>query len=121
MTVGPGGTLVPDRLLPEPAGIYLESKRIERGLRRSTVHEYRRDLEDFCRWLAGRNHKPIGRLTLDDFASVDCGAATQWVANLNGRKLAPVTRARRLSTVSGCFRWLASQGLIPHDPFAGLE
>lgn len=41
-----------ERPLPEPVERYLESKRLERGLCRSTLQEYRRDLEDFGRWLA---------------------------------------------------------------------
>lgn len=112
---------MPDRPLPEPAERYLEFKRVDRGLRRSTLQEYRRDLEDFFRWLAGRRSKPIDALTFDDFACLDPEVAHEWLADLNDRKLAPTTRARRLSTVTGCFRWLVAEGLIPHDPFAGLE
>lgn len=111
---------MPDRLLPEPFECYLRSKRVERRLRRSTLEEYRRDLEDFCRWLTTRRQTPIYGLTLDDFVSIDSDTAREWLAHLNDRRLAPMTRARRLSTVTDCFRWLLSKGLIAHDPFTGL-
>lgn len=111
---------MPDRLLPEPFEYYLRSKQVGRGLRRSTLEEYRRDLKDFCRWLTSQRQAPIHDLTLDDFVSIDRDTARKWLVHLNDRRLAPMTRARRLSTITDCFRWLVSKGLIPHDPFTGL-
>lgn len=116
-----GGASVAERPLPEPAERFLESKGVGRGLRRSTLQEYRRDLEDFCRWLAGRRRKSIDALTLADFASVNREAARKWLADLEYRELAPTTRARRFSTVNGCFHYLAVEGLIPRNPFTRLE
>ena len=40
---------MPDRPLADAVEGYLEFKRANRGLRRSTLEEYRRDLEDFSR------------------------------------------------------------------------
>ncbi|PZN09274.1 MAG: integrase, partial [Bacillota bacterium] len=110
-----------DAPLPEPMEQYLESKRVERGLSQSTLAEYRRDLVDFCRWLADRRGASLDRLGGQDLAAVDRDLARQWLAHLDERQLAPATRARRLSSVGGCFRWLAAEGLIPQDPFASLE
>ncbi|HEY8394824.1 MAG TPA: tyrosine-type recombinase/integrase [Thermaerobacter sp.] len=114
-------TAVPDTPLPEPMEQYLESKRIERGLSHSTLAEYRRDLLDFCRWLSARRRKSLDQLGPDDLAAVDRDLARKWLAHLDERALAPATRARRLSSVGGCFKWLAAEGLIPRDPFARLE
>ncbi|HEY8415287.1 MAG TPA: tyrosine-type recombinase/integrase [Thermaerobacter sp.] len=117
----PEVTVVRDAPLPEPMEQYLESKRVERGLSHSTLAEYRRDLVDFCRWLADRRRKSLDRLGGEDLAAVDRDLARKWLAHLDDRHLAPATRARRLSSVGGCFRWLAAEGLIPRDPFASLE
>jgi len=48
-------------LLPERAEQHLETKRVERGMQTASLLEYRHDLADFCRWLAGRQAGP-GRL-----------------------------------------------------------
>lgn len=72
--------------LPELAERYLASKRVERGLRRSSLEEYRRDLADFCRWLAGRRRKAMNALTADDLADVDRETAGKWLAHLDGER-----------------------------------
>jgi len=113
--------MVADAPLPEPMEQYLESKRVERGLSHSTLAEYRRDLLDFCRWLAGRRGKALDGLGAEDLAAVDRHLARKWLAHLDDRDLAPATRARRLSSLGGCFKWLAAEGWIPRDPFASLE
>jgi len=100
---------------------YLESKRVERRLSRSSLQEYRRDLLDFCRWLAQRRRKSLDKLGPEDMAAVDRDLARKWLAYLDDRELAQTTRARPLSSVHGCFRWLAAEGIIPRDPFARLD
>ena len=107
--------------LPERAEQYLETKRVERGLRTSSLEEYRRDPADFCRWLAGRLRKNPEDLTDADLAGFDRDGARRWLAHLADRELAPSTRDRRWSTVGGWFRWMVAEGVLPRDPFAGLE
>ncbi|PZN25925.1 MAG: hypothetical protein DIU71_19080 [Proteobacteria bacterium] len=99
--------------LPELAAQFLESKRVERNLRDSSLEEYRRDLRDFCLWFAARRRKAVGAVSVEDLASVDRDTASWWLAHQADRELAPATRDRRWSTVSGWFRWMVAEGVLP--------
>ena len=84
----------------------------ERGAARNTVEAYRRDLDDFARFLAAR-----GR-ALED---ADAGLIRAYLAALAGRGGAPRTAARRLSAMRQFHRFLASEGVRRDDPSAALD
>ncbi len=86
---------------------YTSFLRIERGLAALTVEAYAADLEQFAEHL-----KPIGR-ALAEAGRADIAA---FLAELSGRGISPRSRARKLSSLRGLFRWLLRAGRVAADP-----
>ena len=80
---------------------YLGSLQSERGASRNTLAAYRRDLDDFQRFLRGHRLTPT-RVTAEHVVS--------WLEGLRGRGLAPSSIARRLSALRGFYRHLVREG-----------
>lgn len=88
---------------------YLRHVALERGLSANSRAAYRRDLEAYAEWLAGRG--------IDDLAAVTPETLSAYVAALaepaeGARPLAPASITRRLSTVRGMHRFLFEEGLL---------
>ena len=90
---------------------FLEMIAAERGAADNTLQAYRRDLDDFLRYLATRNQ------TLPVVTPADISA---YLRTISESGLAPASRARRLSAIRQLFKFLASEGLIAEDPAHGL-
>jgi integrase/recombinase XerD len=86
---------------------FLAMMAAERGAAENTLEAYRRDLDDFLRFLAGR-----GR-TLQETSPADISADLRATAESG---LSPASRARRLSSIRQLFKFLAAEGLIAEDP-----
>ena len=91
---------------------YLGSLRSERGASRNTLAAYRRDLDDFLRFLRARRITPA-RVTAEHVVS--------WLEGLRARGLAPSSIARRLSALRGFYRHLVREGEVPRDPTEHLD
>ena len=91
---------------------YLGALQSERGASRNTLAAYRRDLEDFHRFLSSRRLPPEAATT-DDVVT--------WLERLRGRGLAAASVARRLSAVRGFYRHLLREGLAGRDPTEHLD
>ena len=74
---------------------------------------YARDLADAWGFLAGQG--------LTDWHEAQPHHLRLWLARRHAEGLAPRTLARRLAAVRGLFRFLRRQGLLEHDPSAGLR
>ena len=96
------------RVLPD----YLAVLLVERGLAANSVAGYRRDLEAFGRWLAGR-----------ELAVTECERADlrRYLTELRGRGLAARSAARALAAMRGLFRHLVETGEVVQDPTLELE
>ncbi len=90
---------------------FLEMIAAERGAADNTLQAYRRDLDDFLRYLATRNQ------TLPVVTPADISA---YLRAISEGGLAPASRARRLSAIRQLFKFLASEELIAEDPAHGL-
>ena len=90
---------------------FLEMLAAEKGTADNTLQAYRRDLDDFVRYLAARNQ------TLPVVVPADISA---YLRAISEDGLAPASRARRLSAIRQLFKFLASEGLITEDPAHGL-
>lgn len=106
------GQGVPAGSLAGPLALFLDMQAVERGGGRNTLDAYRRDLDDFSVFLAGRG------LALADAATDDIRA---YLAELSGRGLATATVARRLSALRQFFRFLFAEGHRGDDPAAVLD
>jgi integrase/recombinase XerD len=91
---------------------YLGSLQSERGASRNTLAAYRRDLDDFLRFLRAR------RLTTE---RVTADHVVSWLEGLRARGLAPSSIARRLSALRGFYRHLVREGELSRDPTEHLD
>lgn len=98
---------------------YLDHLRVERGLASNTVEAYRRDLDQYARYLAETG--------LDDLAEVATPDVERFVAwmrarrSASGQPYAASTVARTVVAVRGLHRFLADEGLVPVDPAADVD
>jgi integrase/recombinase XerD len=91
---------------------YLGALQSEQGASRNTLAAYRRDLDDFARFLSARRRAP-GAVSPDDVVS--------WIEALRARGLAPASVARRLSAVRGFYRHLVREDVVRRDPTEHLD
>ena len=91
---------------------YLGALQSERGASRNTLAAYRRDLDDFLRFLRTRRLTPT---------TVGADHVVSWLVALRARGLAPSSVARRLSALRGFYRHLVREGDIRRDPTEHLD
>jgi integrase/recombinase XerD len=100
------------RLAERHAEAFLEMLSAERGASTNTLAAYRRDLEQFAAFLAGRGAEA---------ASADSQAIRDYLASLAGRGLSAATGARRLSSLRQFYRFLFDEGVRGDDPSAAID
>ena len=90
---------------------FLEVLGVERGAAANTLVAYRRDLEHFLAWLAGRGvaAESAGRAEIEAY-----------LAGLEAEGLLAATRARRLSALRQYYRFALSEGWRADDPAARI-
>jgi integrase/recombinase XerD len=91
---------------------FLEMMAVERGAALKTIEGYRRDLDHFSGFSAGRAG------TLDEASTEDIRA---YVASLSAEGLAASTVSRRLSALRQFFRFLYAEGLRGDDPTTTVD
>ena len=79
----------------------------ERGALTNTLASYRRDLDDYVRFLSGRE---------TDLEKCGADAIRAYLGELEDRGLASSTAARRLSAIRQIHRFLVSEGVRGDDP-----
>jgi len=84
----------------------------EACLSANTVAAYRRDLEDYARFLAGRRR---------DATRVRPHDVVEYIAHLRKQGRAEATIGRRFACLRGFHRFLASEGLAKSEPTATLD
>jgi integrase/recombinase XerD len=85
---------------------------IEKGRSPATIEAYRRDVENFVRWMHGH-----GR----DATTVSDAQVEQYFNELRSRGQANSSIAREMSSVRGWFGFLGEEGRIDHDPTLRLK
>jgi integrase/recombinase XerD len=91
---------------------FLEMMSAERGAATNTLVSYRRDLEDYVRFLARR------RTGLERAATESVRA---YLADLDDRGFAARSAARRLSAIRQMHRFMVSEGMRQDDPTGIVE
>lgn len=86
---------------------YLVSLRVERGLARNTIVAYKRDLDRYQEYLAGREP---GSEIVEDF-----------VADLSEQGMSRATIARRIAAIRGLHRFLVTEKYRKNDPTILLQ
>ncbi len=103
---------VAQQSLPIEAESFLTHLIVELGRSPRTIAAYRRDLAALCGFLARRGTDLLAA-TAEDLRA--------YGGELESRGLAPASRTRMLVSVRGCYRFLATEGLIAVDPANRLE
>jgi integrase/recombinase XerC len=85
----------------------------ERKASSHTVDGYRRDLDKLLRWMESQQ--------IADFAALDAHRMRAFVAAQHRGGLAPKSLQRLLSSCRSLFRQLRREGLLEHDPVAGVR
>lgn len=88
---------------------YLEAQMAERDASDNTQTAYGRDLLDFADWLAGQSK---GK----DFANVARADVEGYLIHCEAQGLAQATRARRLSSIKGLYRFAFEEGWRTDNP-----
>ncbi len=90
---------------------YLDWLRVERGLSRNTILAYQRDIMAFRASVDSALELPaVSELHIRD-----------WLMARTKSGIKPATQNRGLVTLRGFFKYLVSEGDLPHDPTQRLE
>lgn len=92
--------------------VYLDHLAVERGLASNTLAAYRRDLERYRSWLAGREISDLAEVSAQDVASF---AAYVREGDEDHQPLSATSAARTVVAVRGLHRFAVRDGLIPED------
>ena len=87
--------------------IFLEAQAAETGAATNTQLAYGRDLKDFAGWLERRQL---------DYSSVDREGVEAYLIDCDARGFSVATRAWRLSSIKGLFRFAFEDGMRTDDP-----
>jgi integrase/recombinase XerD len=88
-------------------GAFLEMMSAERGAAKNTIEAYRRDLADYCAFLARKGV---------DVTAAGREQVTQYFAELAASGIAASSSARKLSALRQFHRFLAADGVRADDP-----
>lgn len=98
---------------------------VARELHRNTIRQYRTRCFAWVGWLThpprGRHRKDWWQASKDDFAAFQRRPAPPRPGQHAGRRVAPNTRAAYQATIPPMYDWCYGQGLIDHNPLAGLR
>lgn len=92
---------------------FLTSLAAERGLAVNTIAAYRRDLRQYCDFLAANGIESVEEVTPD--------LVTDHIARLRLSGAAPSTIGRKIAAVRGMHRFLAAEEYVPADPTALID
>ncbi|MDR2459999.1 MAG: site-specific tyrosine recombinase XerD [Deltaproteobacteria bacterium] len=94
--------------------LFLGHLQVERALAANTITSYARDIQDFIKFLK--------EIELNDPKDVGRGTVQAFLIHLTEKgKLAPRSRARKLSAVKTFFTFLENEGLIESSPSEGVQ
>ncbi|MCB9169907.1 MAG: tyrosine-type recombinase/integrase [Flavobacteriales bacterium] len=93
---------------------FLEHLTYEKRYSPHTVQAYRRDLEQYARYLSGE-------LRLDGPENADHRAVRGWMMHLMGAGDQPRTVNRKLSALRAFYRFARTTGSVPTDPTALID
>ena len=87
--------------------LFLEAQAAERYASLNTLSAYRRDLEDFNAWVKDQNN---------DLETIDRQGVEDYLVHCDAQGLSQSTRARRLSSIRGLFRFAFEEGFRKSNP-----
>ena len=100
---------------PENVAGFLAYLSAQKGYSQATLDGYAADLDQFERWLAGRN------LTLAAPQDLGRDQVRGFLAELHRRRVAKSSMGRKLSTLRGFFKYQLQKKRLTADPMAGIK
>lgn len=97
---------------------FLAYLRAEKGLSENTYFAYQNDLSQMTRFF---ETEAKDRAVMPAWENVDRQALMRFLLNLQDKKYAATTRARKLAAARSFFKFLHGEGVIPEDPTQNLE
>ncbi len=99
--------------MDDSVGQFLQFLAVEKGASQNTIAAYRNDIQQFAAFTAGlRNGK--------GWAAIDRTTVLDYMLDLQRKKYAEATVARKVAAVKSFFAFLTAEGLIPQDPTESL-
>jgi integrase/recombinase XerD len=92
--------------------LFLDMIATERNASKNTLDAYKRDLDDYAEFLAGKK---------SDFTKANTQTIRDYLSALSKRELATASVARKLSAIRQLHRFLYTEGLRGDDPSSVLE
>jgi integrase/recombinase XerD len=93
---------------------FLSFLAVEKGASSNTIAAYRNDIQQFSGFTAGRRN---GK----GWSAVDRAAILEFMMDLQRKKYAEATVARKVAAVKSFFGFLTAEGQIPSDPTESLS
>jgi integrase/recombinase XerD len=97
---------------------FLTYVKAEKGLAENTYFAYQNDLSQMATFFE-TDIKEKGMIP--DWANVDRQAIMRFLLNLQEKRYATTTRARKLAAARSFFKFLTSEGILREDPTRNLE
>jgi len=100
--------------MDDSVGQFLGFLAVEKGASSNTIAAYRNDIQQFSGFTAGRRNGT-------GWAAVDRTAILEFMLDLQRKKYAEATVARKVAAVKSFFGFLTAEGQIPSDPTESLS
>lgn len=100
--------------MDDSVGQFLNFLQVEKGASANTIAAYRNDIQQFSGFTSGRRN---GK----GWASIDRAVVLEYMMDLQRKKYAEATVARKVAAVKSFFGFLTAEGLIPSDPTESLS
>lgn len=97
---------------------FLAYVKAEKGLSDNTYYAYQNDLSQMRAFFEAEAR---ARGVMPDWLNMDKDAVLRYLLNLQEKRYAATTRARKLAAARSFFKFLAMEGIIPEDPTQNLE
>lgn len=91
---------------------------VEKGFSANTTSAYRNDLSQLAQFISARAEKQVAT---PSWAAVDRQGMLAYLLNLQERRYAETTRARKIAAARSFFKFLLSEGVISLDPTENME
>jgi integrase/recombinase XerD len=95
--------------MDDSVGQFLQFLAVEKGASSNTIAAYRNDVQQFSGFASGRKN---GK----GWTAIDRSAILEYVMDLQRKKYAEATVARKVAAVKSFFSFMTAEGLIPADP-----
>ena len=100
--------------MDESVSQFLQFLAVEKGASNNTIAAYRNDIQQFAGFCVGRRN---GR----GWADINRAVILEYMQDLQAKRYAEATVARKVAAVKSFFGFLTAEGLIPQDPTESLS